>query len=118
MAHGAIIKRNTSGNCKMSWEQRKQRGRYYYRTRRRNGKIIREYYGNGPAAEKAAAEDARAGVEREAWRQTKLEVANVESAVSVFVQRCEELLEATMLAAGLHNHKGEWRKRRVKRTDP
>ena len=96
----------------MSWERRKRGRRYYTRTRRREGRVVREYLGNGPAAEKAAAEDAKAQAEREAWRRTKQETAAVESTVSVYVQKCEELLEAAMLTAGRHYHRGEWRRKR------
>ena len=43
----------------MAWESRRGTGRYYTRSRRQQGKIIRQYVGCGPTAEAAAADDAR-----------------------------------------------------------
>lgn len=41
----------------MPWEQR-GKNRYYYRREMIDGKVVRTYFGRGPAAEQAAAEDA------------------------------------------------------------
>ena len=46
----------------MGWE----RGRYYTRSRKVNGRVDREYLGTGEAAERAARQDALARQEREA----------------------------------------------------
>ena len=50
------------GNITMGWE----RGRYYTRSRKVNGRVAREYLGTGEAAQQAARQDASARQEREA----------------------------------------------------
>src|SRR6266545_763180 len=49
----------------MAWEQRGTQ-RYYYRSRRKHGRVIREYCGRGVLAERAVAEDTA----RQAGRNT------------------------------------------------
>ena len=51
----------------MGWEK----GRYYTRTRRVDGKVVREYFGCGPEAERAAREDDEA---RDRRRLQRLEM--------------------------------------------
>ena len=46
----------------MAWDK----GRYYSRSRKVNGRVAREYFGTGEAAERAARQDALARQEREA----------------------------------------------------
>jgi hypothetical protein len=46
----------------MAWD----RGRYYTRSRKVNGRVDREYLGTGEAAERAARQDASAQQEPEA----------------------------------------------------
>jgi hypothetical protein len=98
----------------MSWK-----GRYYYRTRKIRGRVVREYFGAGPAAELAAQEDQRRRRQREAeraaWQAEKETLAELERAVSRLDEQVDLLATAALLAAGYHRPKrGPWRRKRVK----
>ena len=101
----------------MAWETRKRGGRYYTRSRKIGGRVIREYVGAGLRGELAAAADAQARAEREtemAARQAEQE--RMEAAIAPleeFYDSVETLTRASLLLAGYHqHHRGEWRRRR------
>ncbi len=101
----------------MGWETRERGTRYYTRTRRVEGRRVREYVGRGLIGELAAREDAtrreaqtavraQRQREREAERQLRELVATVE-------RRAAALTTITLAAAGYHRPKrGVWRRRR------
>jgi len=98
----------------MAWEQRGTR-RYYSRTRRLNGRRVREYYGSGERAEQAAAEDEY----RQALRTLTRDAIkkHVERFADAVLGRLEgvtqRLTRACLLAAGFRQHEqGEWRRPR------
>lgn len=102
----------------MAWETRNGGRRYYTRSRRVNGRVVREYIGTDLIGELAAAEDAERRAEkvkrRQAWNARK---DNFER-LSALVDRCTEgvsaLTTAVLVNAGFYrHHRGEWRKRRV-----
>jgi hypothetical protein len=105
----------------MGWD----RGRYYIRSRKVNGRVVREYVGTGRVAELAAQLDA---LEREqrlldalAVRDEKADLAALEGDMKALSETTDLLARAALLAAGFHRHKrGEWRKRRGqdRLTDP
>jgi hypothetical protein len=102
----------------MGWERRAgSSGRYYTRTIRRDGHVHREYVGTGPAAEAAAADDARRRAERMAAR-TQLQSLmaqdqDADAAVAAFDAAVEALMRGALVAAGFHQHaRGAWRRRR------
>jgi hypothetical protein len=96
----------------MGWE----RG-YYYRTRKVNGRVMREYVGAGRVAELAAELD-RIGRERRQLnvlqqRQEKAQLAELDATVKRLDEAADLLAHAALLATGFHQHnRGEWRKKR------
>jgi hypothetical protein len=100
----------------MSWETRTGRGLYYTRSRRVGGRIVREYIGRGSAADLMAELDRQ---ERERQRAEaarmvirKAEDAALDTQVDEVCRLADLLARGLLLAAGLHQHHGEWRKRR------
>lgn len=101
----------------MSWEKDR---RYYTRSRRANGRIVREYVGGGAVGEIAAARDLEArreraeeAEERRRDRERLREMEALDSDVEAFYEAVEVLAQAALVAAGYHRHdRGEWRKRR------
>ncbi len=96
----------------MAWE----RG-YYYRVRKVNGRVVREYVGTGRLAELVAQQDAIERQHREAERAERLakqaELEALDAPLAELCQLAELLARAALLAAGFRQHKrGEWRKRR------
>ncbi len=101
----------------MAWENRRGVGRYFTRSERVGGRVVRHYIGTGPIAELAAREDARRRREREAKRAAlRAERESwdaVEDAASVAYATLGTLIRAGLLARGFHQHnRGEWRRRR------
>ena len=104
----------------MAWETRERGGRYYTRSRKVRGKVVREYVGTGPRAELAAAEDAlhraaraRAAQDRRGERERW---ADLEAPLAQLDGLGDALLAAVLLAAGYHRHdRGVWRQRRRRR---
>ena len=97
----------------MGWDK----GRYYTRSRKVNGRVVREYVGAGRVAELAAEIDAvereRRRLEAFALRQEKDELAALDAELAAVAEAADLLARAALLAAGYHQHKrGEWRKRR------
>ena len=97
----------------MPWETRLGEGSYYTRTRRENGRVVREYIGVGERARRAAEED-------EARRRQVEADRDAARALAEDVEKLAELTEmfatAALLAAGYHRpNRGPWRKRRVRK---
>jgi hypothetical protein len=96
----------------MSWETR-GRHRYYYRSRRVGGRVVREYLGTGDRAAEAAAADAERRRHEEADRAA---VAALDAAADELDALADLIARAALLAAGYHQHaRGPWRKRRAPR---
>ena len=99
----------------MGWEK----GRYYTRTKRVDGKVVREYFGCGPEAERAAREDVEA---RDRRRNQQLEEQIERDTCDALDAPFEEIDQFTAMAvdilfeqAGYHRHdRGGWRKPRIR----
>ena len=102
----------------MGWEKRKRGGHYYTRSRKINGRVVREYVGGGPlgklAAEMDALERRRRQEKAEAWRAERERLEALEAPVVKLCEMSEALARAILIVAGYHRHnRGEWRKRRM-----
>ena len=103
----------------MAWETR--RGgtrRYYTRSVRREGRVVRVYFGTGPHAEAVAAADRERRVNRDARlaaaRSTLGRIAEADAKVKALCDAAEAAARAHLLLAGYHRHaRGSWRRRRV-----
>ena len=95
----------------MAWEK----GRYYTRSRKLNGKVIREYVGCGKVGELAAQQDAegRERRERKAWSVEREQIEAFDQEIAKVYQVADMVARAAMVAAGFHRRRGEWRRRRV-----
>jgi len=97
----------------MGWDK----GRYYTRSKKVNGRVLREYIGVGPVAAAVAQVDALQRSARLAQRDVlKVEQAEaeaVEADLKAFLELTDLAVRAALTGAGFHQHKrGEWRKRR------
>lgn len=101
----------------MAWEKRERGGRYYTRSRKEGGRVVREYVGTGPVAELAAQMDACARQRREdearAFREERERLEALTVPVEELCEAAELLARAALVCAGYRQHdRGEWRKRR------
>ena len=101
----------------MGWDK----GRYYTRSRKVNGRVVREYVGSGEVGELAARMDAVQREERAAkaleWRRQKADLAALDAELEALSDQVDLAARAALVAAGFHQHKrGEWRKRREQAT--
>ena len=98
----------------MGWD----RGRYYTRSKKIQGRVVREYVGIGPVAELLAEGDIISRREREtkqaAYRADRQKLSILDSQMDKVNERIDMLANAVLIAAGFRRHnRGEWRKKRV-----
>ncbi len=101
----------------MAWETRQRGGRYYTRSKKVDGRVIREYVGTGLVGELAAAADERARAQRQAqqaaWQAACERIELAIAPLEEFDDAVETLARASLLLAGYHrHHRGEWRQKR------
>ena len=100
----------------MGWEPRGN-GRYYFRYRKVDGRVTRQYLGAGAVAELAAAADALRRADRKAAMEARrAEEASWREALTPLLElsRVTDLVaRAALLTAGYHQHsRSSWRMRR------
>jgi hypothetical protein len=99
----------------MGWEQRGKK-KYYYRSRWVNRRVVKEYVGFGPEAEKEA--KAKAKRRADLWA-LRMHLQKLKDIIAPLNELADLYFEAAMYAAGYHKpNRGPWRKRRVKRDKP
>lgn len=98
----------------MAWEHRSGSGRYYTRSRRVSGRIVREYVGQGPIAESAHQMDVedrlKCEAERKAFEAVQLHDVEFDRKLDSFVELSKAVTSGLLILAGYHQHKrGNWR---------
>jgi hypothetical protein len=93
------------------------KGRYFTRSKKVDGRVVREYFGTGRvavlAAQLFALERERREFDAAAHRAEKDDLASLAAGVGAAFDQVELITRAALLAAGYRRHKrGEWRKRR------
>ena len=101
----------------MAWERRQRGDWYYTRSRRVDGRIVREYVGAGIVGELAAEADLLARQDREDHRQLLKQEQERLRLLDGLLAAAEGLSRgqaaAALRAAGYHqHHRGEWRRKR------
>lgn len=101
----------------MAWETRNGRGRYYTRSRKVGGRVVREYLGCGEVAELIAESDDLDREVREAARGERQRSAAVQrerdAVVALVCDAAQLWSRIALLTAGYQRHdRGEWRRRR------
>lgn len=99
----------------MAWESRNGRGRYYTRSRRLNGRVMREYVGCGQVGAEAAEGDLerrqKLQAEQKEFKALRDQDQEMDDLVSSFGLVSEQLAKAALLLAGFRQQKlGEWRR--------
>jgi hypothetical protein len=101
----------------MGWD----RGRYYSRSVRVNGRVRREYVGGGETGFLAAAADAdRRALRAEksgVWEKEKSQLETLDADLEALDEVAGLLTQAAFVAAGFHQHKRQWRRKRAKRDE-
>ena len=99
----------------MSWEVRGGK-KYYTRSRRVDGRVLREYVGGGLAGEYAAELDAEARARRQHEldrdRELQRQDEELDKEIEEFDSAADNVARAILLVTGNHQHnRGEWRRR-------
>jgi hypothetical protein len=94
----------------MAWIDRNGK-RYYYRSKRINGRVATECFSGSRAEREAAAdEDAKAGRRREA--ESLAEEDEIDAEIDRLFGKIEEFTAERLDVEGFHQHKRQWRRRR------
>lgn len=96
----------------MGWEK----GKYYTRSKKVKGKVVREYIGGGEFAYLISEMDR---IEQQEWeekwatmRTEREEDRKREKSITGYFTSINDVLTEALIAAGYHKHKGQWRRKR------
>ena len=99
----------------MAWKTINGR-RYYYESERDGGRVKLTYFGAGESgtlmANMVAVERLERAADREQLREELEEFTAEETAASEWFDGVQAVADAAMIAAGFHQHKGQWRRKR------
>lgn len=99
----------------MGWETRGNH-EYYYRKQRDGSRVKSTYVGRGEMAHMIAAFESNSAELEMALRAKKSiedqELERIEAAVDRAVELVQMFTEATLLTAGFHTHRRQWRRKR------
>jgi hypothetical protein len=104
--------------AQVGWDKRG----YYYQVRKVKGRVVRRYFGKGLVAELAADYDAlnrkyREGCQADA-AALRDEFAELDALIQPLAELADLVATVALVSAGFHRHnRGEWRKKRGKRSD-
>lgn len=98
----------------MGWETRRNGLLYFYQKRRENGRIVSDYRGCGPGAELLALELELSAQDRAAMQREREPIRELERQVDQATSIINQVVAATLVATGYHQHKGMWRRQRVR----
>ena len=100
----------------MAWEYRHGKTRqYFYKSRKINGKVVKDYYGRGLIAEIFSALDAERKWQREQARIARERQDEIDRQVDEFCRAVDGMATGFLVSQGFYRHKGNrshWRKRR------
>jgi len=94
----------------MAWEQRARGGRYYVRKRWEAGRCVSEYIGAGEDAVLLAGLDDAARQGQRQGRAVRRREDEIDAALDEVTESMVILTTATLLVAGCHTHRGQWRR--------
>ena len=101
----------------MAWEKRGNT-QYYYTAKRKNGRVVKTYYGNGEAARR---QEKHANLLKLLEKKNQLRIQQemdsldeLDRGVAEQAEIAEMIAKLALVEKGFHLHqRGEWRKRRV-----
>ncbi len=93
---------------------------YYYDKVRENGRVVSKYIGKGIASQLVEAINAESRFEREELLRERIVQKAVDREIDTVIRelaaQAKVLTEAVLVASGYHKHKGQWRRRRVNKS--